>query len=111
MNTKIALMKKSYAKPLNEIKAAGNGFKIERKLYRENDGTQVLSGTFLQKGEKIRAEYAVWSAENRSFVKITIPREATHNNCPVSRPSALIAMSKQTKQNTISTHFRKKILP
>ena len=109
MNTKIALMKKSYAKPLNEIKAAGNGFKIERKLYRENDGTQVLSGTFLQKGEKIRAEYAVWSAENRSFVKITIPREATL--IPAQQLSGITTLGSYRNVKTDKTEYYFDTLP
>ncbi|MBQ6086432.1 MAG: hypothetical protein IJK96_00050 [Bacteroidales bacterium] len=80
--TKVILMTKTYEKPYSEIKATGNGFTIERKLFRY-DGTsgketlvEVKPGETVRKGEKLLAEYRIWNQENRSFVKVEVPREA-----------------------------------
>ena len=62
LNTKVISLTKTYRKPLEEIKAAGNGFSIERSLSRE--------------GEKLIATYKIYNAENRSFVRLRVPREA-----------------------------------
>ncbi|MBQ1865411.1 MAG: hypothetical protein II151_00635, partial [Bacteroidales bacterium] len=84
--TRVLVMTKSYRKPFDEIKAAGNGFRIERRFLREvtktSGGSSVREevvlneGDVLAKGEKVIAEYRIWNGENRSFVRITTPREA-----------------------------------
>ena len=37
---------------------------------------EIRPGTPLKVGDRIRAEYQVWNQENRSFVKLSAPREA-----------------------------------
>ena len=92
--TRVILMRQTYEKPFEEILAAGNGFTIVRKFFRAagveekyNDRTEeqnrtvlqweeIRPGTPLKVGDRIRAEYQVWNQENRSFVKLSAPREA-----------------------------------
>lgn len=38
---------------------------------------EILPGTMLNVGDKIRVEYRIWSGENRSFVRLTAPHEAS----------------------------------
>lgn len=83
LETKVITLTKTYRKPFREIVAAGNGFTIERKFFKEvsEDGSKktkvaVEPGTVLNVGDKVIAEYQIWSQENRSFVKLTVPREA-----------------------------------
>ena len=77
------------------IVAAGNGFTIERKFFREvtveekyNDKTEdknrnvtelqeIKPGEQLHVGDKILMKYCIWNQENRSFVRLTAPREAS----------------------------------
>ena len=83
----------TYDKPFAEIQAAGNGFTIARKFFREktvekvyddrsgkNDFVtvreEIAPGTPVAVGDKIVAEYHIWNAENRSFVKVDAFREA-----------------------------------
>lgn len=84
LETKVLTVSKTYCKPLEEIVAAGNGFTIARSFYKEvvkADGSitnQELSlGDPIKKGEKIVALYKIYNAENRSFVRVRVPREAT----------------------------------
>lgn len=84
LETKVLTVSKTYRKPLEEIVAAGNGFTIARSFYKEvvkADGSiinQELSlGDPIKKGEKIVALYRIYNAENRSFVRVRVPREAT----------------------------------
>ncbi len=72
--TKVVLMSKTYQKPFKEIKAAGNGFKLERKYFL--DGEEIAPGAVLKVGDRIRIEYRIWNGENRSFVVLRAPREA-----------------------------------
>ncbi len=92
--TRVILMKQSFEKPFPQIAAAGNGFTVTRKFFRSsgveevyNDRTEdrnrtmlqwqeIQPGTMLQVGDRIRVEYRIWNAENRSFVKLSAPREA-----------------------------------
>ncbi|MCM1177846.1 MAG: MG2 domain-containing protein [Bacteroides sp.] len=89
----IMVLEKKYIKPFNEVAAAGNGFTVVRTYYRENhvdekdeSGTgkvqrvEIKDGDVLCAGDKIVAEYKVWSAENRSFVLLSAPR------CAALRP-------------------------
>lgn len=81
--TKVLTLTKSYSAPFSKIAASGNGFSVERHFYKEILGEngaksriEVFPGMRLDVGDKIIAEYKVWSQENRSFVKLTAPREA-----------------------------------
>lgn len=73
--TKVILMTKTYEKPFREIKAAGNGFSIERKFFLNDE--EIAPGAVLKVGDRVRIEYKIWNDENRSFVLLRAPREAT----------------------------------
>ena len=91
--TSILSYSATYEKPFSEIKAAGNGFTIQRVFYREkteekiyddrsgkNDFVtvkeEIKPGTPVAVGDKIIAEYHIWNQENRSFVRVDAFREA-----------------------------------
>ncbi len=77
--TKVMVMKKRYSKPFDEIKAAGNGFKVSVDYYKAGkDGARVrlAEGDSLHVGDKITAVYSLWSEENRSHVRLSVPRAA-----------------------------------
>ena len=92
--TSILSYSATYDKPFVDIKAAGNGFTIARKFFREktveklyddrttdkNDQVtvreEIAPGTPVAVGDKIIAEYHIWNQENRSFVKVNAFREA-----------------------------------
>jgi Large extracellular alpha-helical protein len=83
LSTKVVRMTKTYRKPIVDIASAGNGFTIERSFFRETTGPdsrvsreELKPGALLHVGDKVVAEYKVWSQENRSFVKLTAAREA-----------------------------------
>ena len=79
--TEVLIYKATYTKPFADIKAAGNGFTVGREFYREKKDSRDLEpiapGTVLQRGDRIVARYVIWNKENRSFVKLTAPREAS----------------------------------
>ena len=92
--TSVVALTATYDKPFSDIKAAGNGFTIQRKFFREktveklyddrtadkNDRVtvkeEIAPGTPVAVGDKIIAEYHIWNAENRSFVRVDAFREA-----------------------------------
>ena len=83
LSTRVILLTKTYRKPFSDIVSAGNGFTVERHFYREVLGedakvgrVEIYPGMILKVGDKIISEYKVWNQENRSFVKLTAPREA-----------------------------------
>ena len=82
-STRIILMERSYEKPYADIRPAGNGFSVERTFQRsvtvagKVKWEDLQPGEVLAKGETIRCEYRIWNGENRSFVRLTAPREAT----------------------------------
>jgi Large extracellular alpha-helical protein len=94
LSTSILSYSATYDKPFADIKAAGNGFTIARKFFREktvekqfddrttdkNDQVtvreEITPGTPVAVGDKIIAEYQIWNQENRSFVKVDAFREA-----------------------------------
>lgn len=81
--TKVISLTKTYSVPFSKVKAAGNGFTVERHFYKEVKGEdgkknrlEIFPGMKLSVGDKVTAEYRIWNQENRSFVKLTAPREA-----------------------------------
>ncbi len=79
LNTRVLALSATYQAPFRSVKASGNGFKLERKFYREREGSleEIQPGAPVQVGDKILVKYLVWNAENRSFVKLTAGREAS----------------------------------
>jgi len=78
LNRQIVTLTASGSVPFADIQASGNGMRIERKFYREEDGkrTELQIGDTLFVGDKLVARYELWSAENRSFVRVDAFREA-----------------------------------
>ena len=94
LSTSVISGSATYEKPFALIKAAGNGFTVARKFFREktvekvfddrtsdkNDRVtvreEIAPGTPVAVGDKIIAEYRIWNQENRSFVKVDAFREA-----------------------------------
>ena len=72
--TKVIALKGSTELPFARVKAAGNGFTVERQYFK--DGKEIADGETLKVGDRISAVYKVWNGENRSFVKLTAPRNA-----------------------------------
>lgn len=79
LNIRVITLSKTYTKPLEDIKASGNGFTVERRFFIEKSGvkTALADGDTLRTGDKVIAEYHIWNEENRSFVKVTAPRMAS----------------------------------
>lgn len=84
-DVKVVVLKKRYLKPFDEIKAAGNGMKIAVEYYKELPAKDRFSepqrlplnqGDSLAVGDKVIAVYSLWSEENRSFVRLSVPRAA-----------------------------------
>ena len=82
LDTRIISLSKTFTKPFEEVKAASNGFTVERRFFVERtvDGkvqrNELSDGEQLSIGDKVFAEYRIWNEENRSFVKLTAPRPA-----------------------------------
>ena len=78
LDRQVVTLTASASVPFEEIKASGNGMRIERHFYLENDGkrTEIQPGDTLRVGDRIIASYEMWSAENRSFVRVDAFREA-----------------------------------
>ena len=83
LDTRIITLTKSFTKPFADVKAAGNGFTVERQFFVERTvngkitRTELSEGDELLVGDKVFAEYRIWNEENRSFVKLTAPRPAS----------------------------------
>ncbi|MCR5325800.1 MAG: hypothetical protein K6E37_03510 [Bacteroidales bacterium] len=73
--TKVILLSKSFTKPFPEVKASGNGFTIKRTFVV--NGNHISDGDILHVGDKVEAYYSIWNEENRSFVRVTVPRPAS----------------------------------
>ncbi len=91
LDTRVLALSATYDAPFKDIKAAGNGFTLERRFFRTVIGSshmeEILPGSPVKVGDKISIEYRIWNAENRSFVKLTAGREAALR--PVQQLSGL----------------------
>lgn len=72
LQTKVVILSATTTLPFADIKASGNGFTLERHYYR--DGIEIKDGEVLNVGDKIVAKFRIWNEENRSFVRLTVPR-------------------------------------
>ena len=78
---------RKYRKPFSEIKAAGNDISVKCRYFVEDVSAgkdaeyeglrEISSGDTLKVGDRITAIYEIWSAENRSFVRLNAPRAAS----------------------------------
>ena len=72
----ISVMTKRYVKLFGNIVPAGNEMSVERLWYRLGEDvklTPVADGDTLDVGDRLVAEYRIWSRENRSFVQLVSP--------------------------------------
>ena len=82
LQASVVVLKKRYLKPFNEIVPAGNGMELSVIYYREvsEEGKirreKLAAGDTLNVGEKIISVCSLQSEENRSFVRISVPRPA-----------------------------------
>lgn len=77
MATRIMVLSQKYLKPFDQIKEAGNEMSLKVTYYKEVTAGkyEVLeAGDTVNTGDKVKAVYELWSAENRSFVKLSAPR-------------------------------------
>lgn len=72
LSTKVLILKNVSSLPFEQVKATGNGFRIQSE-YRAN-GRLLKDGDKLKLGDKVIARHSIWSEENRSFVNIRLPR-------------------------------------
>ena len=77
LNTRVLALSGTYRAPFKDLKAAGNGFKLERKFYKEGTDVELKPGDPVAVGDKIVVKYKIWNGENRSFVRLTAGREAS----------------------------------
>ena len=92
-STSVLILEKAAEMPFRDVKAAGNGFSIERKFYRETvvarsgaatgskdsnvvELKEIKEGDNVNVGEKIISVCTIHNDENRSFVRINVPRPA-----------------------------------
>ena len=91
LDTRVLALSATYDAPFKDIKAAGNGFTIDRKFYRtvvgSSEPVEIKPGDPVSVGDKIQVRYNIWNGENRSFVKLTAGREAALR--PVQQLSGL----------------------
>ena len=79
MGTKILVMNKRYRKKFEEIEPSGNGMSVTVRYFRETPDDrreEITEGDILKVGDKIIGVYSLWSQENRSFVRVSVPRPA-----------------------------------
>lgn len=78
LDRQIVSLMASVAVPFEDIQASGNGMKVTRRFFLEKDDrrTEIQPGDTLRVGDRLIASYELWSAENRSFVRVDAFREA-----------------------------------
>ncbi len=87
LSAKVLILTMKYRKPFSEIKAAGNDISVKCRYFVEDGSAgkdaeyeglrEISSGDTLKVGDRITAVYEIWSAENRSFVRLNAPRAAS----------------------------------
>ena len=87
LETRVLIARSTAELPFEQIKASGNGLKIERQWQVKRSGkwTTLASGAKLRVGETVRSVLNLHSDENRSFVVVTAPRPG--NLQPVNQVS------------------------
>ena len=96
LDSRVLVLTRKYMKPFGEIRAAGNDVSVRCRYLVEDASASVVSsgsassavaeysgyremaeGEVLRIGERILAVYEIWSAENRSYVRLSAPRPAS----------------------------------
>ena len=87
LDTKVMALTRKYRKPFAEIKPAGNDVSLRCRYLVEDDSSEgsdeypgyrdIAEGEVLKVGASVLAVYEIWSAENRSYVRLTVPRPAS----------------------------------
>lgn len=75
LDTRVIALSASTELPFEAVRESGNGFSVEREYYL--DGRKLSDGEVLHVGDKVTAVYRIWNQENRSFVKLSVPRNAS----------------------------------
>ena len=79
-SAKVLTLRQAVEKPLDKIVASGNAMTVQARWYREdgNEGkyVEITNNDTLKVGDKVKVVCDVWSQENRSFVRLSIPRHA-----------------------------------
>ena len=75
LDTRVIALSSSTELPFEAVRESGNGFSVEREYYL--DGRKLSDGEVLHVGDKVTAVYRIWNQENRSFVKLSVPRNAS----------------------------------
>ncbi len=75
LDTRVIALSASTELPFEAVRESGNGFSVEREFYL--DGRKLSDGEVLHVGDKVTAVYRIWNQENRSFVKLSVPRNAS----------------------------------
>lgn len=83
-STSVIVLSMSKSLDFQSVKSSGNGFSVSRRFFRETVSAsgdyvrkEIHSGEVIHVGDKIIAEYQIHNDENRSFVRLTVPREAS----------------------------------
>lgn len=83
-STSVIVLSMSKSLDFQSVKSSGNGFSVSRRFFRETVSAsgdyvrkEIHSGELLHVGDKIIAEYQIHNDENRCFVRLTVPREAS----------------------------------
>ena len=83
-STSVIVLSMSKSLDFPSVKSSGNGFSVSRRFFLETVSAsgdyvrkEISSGELLHVGNMIIAEYSIHNDENRSFVRLTVPREAS----------------------------------
>ena len=74
LDTRVIVLTATRELPFETVRAAGNGFTVEREFYL--NGKRLADGDTLHVGDRLTAIYKIWNEENRSFVRLSVPRNA-----------------------------------
>ncbi len=92
LEAKVLILTQKYRKPFSGIRAAGNDISVRCRYFVEDTTSaagqagdyavpegfrEISEGEVLKVGDRVMAVYEIWSAENRSFVRLTAPRYAS----------------------------------
>lgn len=78
MDSVVLTLSREIRSHVADIRPAGNEMSVERRYTVLKDGKwePLSGGETLHVGQRVRAEYRLWSRENRSFVRLMVPRPA-----------------------------------